>query len=96
MQDCPDLYYWKPGQGYGGGRSTKCEVKNKVFKGIQNGLRLKSWARPSNGFVKGVQFIDSDMQNVQNPIIIDQNYCSRNLNCLGQLRKIQGAIKRKK
>ncbi|KAK0608401.1 hypothetical protein LWI29_030192 [Acer saccharum] len=60
-------------------------VKNTIFEGTQNGLRIKSWARPSSGFVKGVQFIDAVMQNVQNPIIIDQNYCPDNLNCLGQM-----------
>ncbi|TXG71871.1 hypothetical protein EZV62_000450 [Acer yangbiense] len=60
--------------------------KNTVFKGTQNGLRIKSWARPSNGFIKGVQFIDVVMQNVQNPIIIDQNYCPHNLNCPSHVR----------
>ncbi|ONH94861.1 hypothetical protein PRUPE_7G036000 [Prunus persica] len=50
-------------------------VKNAIFKGTQNGLRIKSWARPSNGFVQGVQFLDVAMFNVQNPIVIDQNYC---------------------
>ncbi|KAI9195211.1 hypothetical protein LWI28_012722 [Acer negundo] len=64
-------------------------VKNTVFKGTQNGLRIKSWARPSNGFVKGVQFIDVVMQNVQNPIIIDQNYCPHNLNCPNQVSGVK-------
>ena len=60
-------------------------VKQAVFKGTQNGLRIKSWARPSKGFVQGVQFLDVVMQNVENPIIIDQNYCPRNINCPGQV-----------
>ncbi|KAL6272514.1 hypothetical protein ACE6H2_023206 [Prunus campanulata] len=47
-------------------------VKNAIFKGTQNGLRIKSWARPSNGFVQGVQFLDVVMFNVQNPIVMDQ------------------------
>ncbi|XP_031252116.1 polygalacturonase-like [Pistacia vera] len=50
-------------------------IKNTTFIGTQNGLRIKSWARPSNGFVQGIRFIDAVMRNVQNPIIIDQNYC---------------------
>ncbi|KAL3718968.1 hypothetical protein ACJRO7_003987 [Eucalyptus globulus] len=50
-------------------------VRNTTFQGTQNGLRIKSWARPSNGFVRGVHFIDARMINAQNPIIIDQNYC---------------------
>ncbi|MBA0869772.1 hypothetical protein Goshw_003106, partial [Gossypium schwendimanii] len=59
-------------------------VKKTVFSNTQNGLRIKSWARPSNGYVQGVRFIDSVMRNVQNPIMIDQNYCPRNENCPGQ------------
>ncbi|KAB2620736.1 hypothetical protein D8674_037716 [Pyrus ussuriensis x Pyrus communis] len=60
-------------------------VKDAIFKGGQNGLRIKSWARPSHGFVQGVQFLDAVMLNVQNPIVIDQNYCPHNLNCPGQV-----------
>ncbi|KAJ0035674.1 hypothetical protein Pint_24955 [Pistacia integerrima] len=59
-------------------------IKNTTFIGTQNGLRIKSWARPSNGFVQGIRFIDVVMRNVQNPIIIDQNYCPHNLNCPGR------------
>ena len=61
-------------------------VKNASFTGTQNGLRIKAWARPSSGFVKGVQFEDVTMRNVQNPIIIDQNYCPHNIDCPSQVR----------
>ena len=61
-------------------------VKKAVFTGTQNGLRIKSWAKPSKGFVQGVQFLNVLMQNVQNPIIIDQNYCPHNINCPDQVR----------
>ncbi|MBA0665072.1 hypothetical protein Goklo_004987, partial [Gossypium klotzschianum] len=64
-------------------------VKKTVFSNTQNGLRIKSWARPSNGYVQGVRFIDSVMRNVQNPIMIDQNYCPRNENCPGQVSGIK-------
>ncbi|PPS02435.1 hypothetical protein GOBAR_AA18234 [Gossypium barbadense] len=60
-------------------------VRNTIFLGTQNGLRIKSWARPSTGFVQGVRFTDSLMRNVQNPIVIDQNYCPHNLNCPNQV-----------
>lgn len=63
-------------------------VTNAIFKGTQNGLRIKSWPRPSSGFVQGVQFIDAVMLNVQNPIVIDQNYCPRNINCPAQVIKL--------
>ncbi|KAL5997965.1 hypothetical protein ACLOJK_008899 [Asimina triloba] len=59
-------------------------VKSVVFNGTQNGLRIKSWARPSDGFVKGVMFENAVMINVDNPIIIDQNYCPHNQGCPGQ------------
>lgn len=62
-------------------------VKNVVFNGTQNGLRIKSWGRPSNGFVKGVIFKQVVMKNVQNPIVIDQNYCPRNEGCPNQVYK---------
>ncbi|MBA0571117.1 hypothetical protein Golob_004708, partial [Gossypium lobatum] len=64
-------------------------VKKTIFSGTQNGLRIKSWARPSSGFVQGVRFIDSVMRNVQNPIVIDQNYCPHNENCPGQVSGIK-------
>lgn len=62
-------------------------VKKAIFSNTQNGLRIKSWARPSKGFVEGVQFLDATMQDVQNPIIIDQNYCPHDINCPGKVIK---------
>ncbi|KAK2978322.1 hypothetical protein RJ640_000152 [Escallonia rubra] len=59
-------------------------IKTVTFKGTQNGLRIKAWGRPSSGFVQGVLFQHAVMINVQNPIVIDQNYCPHNLNCPGQ------------
>ncbi|OMO89409.1 Glycoside hydrolase, family 28 [Corchorus capsularis] len=64
-------------------------VKKTTFIGTQNGLRIKSWARPSSGFVQGVRFLDSVMNNVQNPIVIDQNYCPHNLNCPGKVSGVK-------
>lgn len=62
-------------------------VKNAVFIGTQNGLRIKSWARPSNGFVQRVCFLRAIMKNVQNPIVIDQSYCPHNI-CPTQVRNL--------
>ncbi|TXG71856.1 hypothetical protein EZV62_000435 [Acer yangbiense] len=64
-------------------------VKNTTFIGTQNGLRIKTWARPSNGFVQGVQFIGAFMYYVENPIVIDQSYCPHDLNCPDQVSGIQ-------
>ncbi|KAK1318344.1 hypothetical protein QJS10_CPB04g01987 [Acorus calamus] len=62
-------------------------VRSATFSGTQNGLRIKTWGRPSNGFVKGVVFEHVVMQNVRNPIVIDQNYCPYNRNCPGQAKQ---------
>ncbi|KAM0946496.1 putative endo-polygalacturonase [Dioscorea sansibarensis] len=70
---------WIEGVSCGPGKEDEEEgvqnvtVKNTVFKGSQNGLRIKTWGRPSTSFVKDIIFQHATMQNVQNPIIIDQN-----------------------
>ena len=51
----------------------------------QNGVRIKSWGRQSSGFAKDIRFQHLTMTNVQNPIIIDQNYCPHNQGCPGQV-----------
>ncbi|XP_010242497.1 PREDICTED: polygalacturonase-like [Nelumbo nucifera] len=64
-------------------------VKTVTLSGTDNGLRIKTWARPSNAFVKGVLFEDAIMNNVKNPIIIDQNYCPRQKNCPNQVSGVK-------
>ena len=61
-------------------------VKTATFTGTQNGVRIKSWGRPSNGFAKNILFQHVTMQDVQNPVVIDQNYCPSNEGCPGQVR----------
>ncbi|KAF3959078.1 hypothetical protein ACB098_04G004500 [Castanea mollissima] len=56
-------------------------LTNAAFTGSDNGLRIKSWARPSKGFVRNILFQNIVMRNVENPIIIDQNYCPQNQGC---------------
>lgn len=60
-------------------------LTNAIFSGSDNGVRIKSWARPSKGFVRNILFQNIVMNNVENPIIIDQNYCPNNLGCPGQV-----------
>ncbi|OIT40656.1 PREDICTED: polygalacturonase-like [Nicotiana attenuata] len=50
-------------------------VANSVFTKTQNGVRIKSWARPSDGYAKNLMFRNLVMRNVGFPILIDQNYC---------------------
>lgn len=60
-------------------------VKSCTFSGTENGVRIKSWGRPSNGFTKNILFQHAVMTNVQNPILIDQNYCPDDKNCPNQV-----------
>ncbi|KAI8568572.1 hypothetical protein RHMOL_Rhmol02G0211600 [Rhododendron molle] len=53
-------------------------VKTVTFTSTSNGVRIKTWGRPSKAFVDGVVFQHLVMVNVQNPILIDQNYCPHN------------------
>ncbi|KAL4193802.1 hypothetical protein AMTRI_Chr06g178760 [Amborella trichopoda] len=64
-------------------------VKNVVFHGTTNGLRIKTWARKSNGFVKEIVFDGVVMNDVENPIIIDQNYCPHGQDCPDQISGVQ-------
>lgn len=53
-------------------------VTNTTFRShVQNGFRIKTWGRPSKGFVRDVVFQHAIMlgDHVDNPIVIDQNYC---------------------
>ncbi|KAL4035555.1 hypothetical protein IC575_004257 [Cucumis melo] len=59
-------------------------VKNVVFSRTQNGVRIKAWGKPSNGFARKILFQHIVMDNVQNPIVIDQNYCPRHKGCPGK------------
>nr|XP_043622653.1 polygalacturonase-like [Erigeron canadensis] len=64
-------------------------VTTATFRGTQNGVRIKTWARASHGFVTGVLFQHLTMVNVQNPIIIEQRYCPNNNNCPNQVSGIK-------
>jgi hypothetical protein len=61
-------------------------VKTVKFIGTENGVRIKSWGRPSNGFARNIIFQHATMVNVKNPILIDQNYCSNQKDCPDQVR----------
>ncbi|ESW06331.1 hypothetical protein PHAVU_010G039000 [Phaseolus vulgaris] len=64
-------------------------VKAVTFAGTENGVRIKSWGRPSNGFARNILFQHVTMLNVQNPIVIDQNYCPHQNNCPGQVSGVE-------
>ncbi|KAJ8642740.1 hypothetical protein MRB53_004488 [Persea americana] len=51
-------------------------VRNCTFTGTTNGLRIKAWeASPASTNASSFTFDDIVMNNVYNPIIIDQEYC---------------------
>ncbi|KAF3453866.1 hypothetical protein FNV43_RR04307 [Rhamnella rubrinervis] len=64
-------------------------VKTLTFIGSQNGVRIKSWGRPSTGFARNILFQHVVMENVENPIVIDQNYCPGNKDCPGQVSGVK-------
>ncbi|XP_059654742.1 polygalacturonase ADPG1-like [Cornus florida] len=49
-------------------------VKNVSLKGTTNGARIKTY-QVGKGYVRNVTFEDIKFDSVDNPIIIDQNYC---------------------
>lgn len=49
-------------------------VRDSVIKVSDNGVRIKTW-QGGSGSVSGVTFSNIHMDNVKNPIIIDQFYC---------------------
>ncbi|KAK4710521.1 hypothetical protein R3W88_005034 [Solanum pinnatisectum] len=63
-------------------------VKTVTFSGTTNGVRVKTWARPSSGFVRNSLFQHIVMVNVKNPILIDQNYCPNHESCPHQISDV--------
>ncbi|XP_047086081.1 polygalacturonase-like [Lolium rigidum] len=51
--------------------------------GTTNGARIKTW-QGGSGYAKDIVFQNMIMDNVQNPIIIDQNYCDSAKPCKSQ------------
>ncbi|GAB2268722.1 hypothetical protein Dimus_003671 [Dionaea muscipula] len=57
---------------------SQVSVKDCRFTNTSNGVRIKTWATMNPGLVSDVTFQGITMDNVDNPIIIDQNYCPEN------------------
>lgn len=49
-------------------------IKNSFLIGTTNGLRIKSWPDKYPGAASEISFFNITMENVKNPIIIDQEY----------------------
>lgn len=54
-------------------------VENCTLTGTTNGLRIKTWQdNPSPLVASDIVFENIQMENVENPIVIDQKYCPHN------------------
>ena len=51
------------------------KVTGATLSNTNNGVRIKTWPASSSRVASDIQFEDVVMNNVANPIIIDQNYC---------------------
>ncbi|OWM78271.1 hypothetical protein CDL15_Pgr015090 [Punica granatum] len=49
-------------------------VKNCTFANTDNGARIKTW-QGGSGFARKITYEDIQLDNVRNPILIDQYYC---------------------
>ncbi|XP_022157633.1 exopolygalacturonase-like [Momordica charantia] len=54
---------------------TGITVRDSTFTGTTNGVRIKSWSTSLPSVVSKIAYINLQMNNVKNPIIIDESYC---------------------
>ncbi|XP_059448894.1 probable polygalacturonase At1g80170 [Corylus avellana] len=65
------------------GMVTKVVLDTAILTDTTNGLRIKTW-QGGSGYVRAVRFQNVRMENVSNPIIIDQFYCDSPTVCKNQ------------
>ncbi|XP_010257197.1 PREDICTED: polygalacturonase [Nelumbo nucifera] len=63
-------------------------VNRAKLSGTTNGVRIKTW-QGGSGSASNIKFQNVAMNNVFNPIIIDQNYCDRAEPCKEQKSAVQ-------
>ncbi|KAI3920343.1 hypothetical protein MKX01_000682 [Papaver californicum] len=63
-------------------------VDGALLSNTQNGLRIKTW-QGGSGFAENITFKNVLMENVSNPIIIDQYYCDSRTPCKNQTTSVE-------
>ncbi|CAN4119929.1 unnamed protein product [Withania somnifera] len=76
-----------------GGNNTFANVENVYvtnchLEGTENGVRIKSW-QGGSGYARSIHFQNINLKNVENPIIIDQNYCNGGHSCEPQVSAVK-------
>ncbi|KAH1198443.1 putative polygalacturonase [Glycine max] len=67
---------------------TKVILDTAVLRETTNGVRIKTW-QGGSGYVRGVRFQNVRVENVSNPIIIDQFYCDSPTSCENQTTAVE-------
>lgn len=63
-------------------------INKAKLSGTKNGVRIKTW-QGGSGYARNIKFENIAMTNVENPIIIDQNYCDQKESCPQQAAAVQ-------
>ncbi|KAL3501172.1 hypothetical protein ACH5RR_035621 [Cinchona calisaya] len=67
---------------------TKVVLDTAFLHGTTNGLRIKTW-QGGAGYVRAVRFQNVRVDDVSNPIIIDQFYCDSPTTCQNQTSAVE-------
>ncbi|KAL8482483.1 hypothetical protein ACS0TY_028599 [Phlomoides rotata] len=66
----------------------KVVLDTAVVRDTTNGLRIKTW-QGGAGYVRAIRYQNVKMENVSNPIIIDQFYCDSPKTCENQTSAVE-------
>ncbi|CAE5958357.1 unnamed protein product [Arabidopsis arenosa] len=67
---------------------TQVVLDTALLRETTNGLRIKTY-QGGSGYVQGIRFTNVEMQDVANPILIDQFYCDSPTTCQNQTSAVK-------
>ncbi|GLJ53503.1 hypothetical protein SUGI_1141540 [Cryptomeria japonica] len=76
------------GKGNSGAEVSFVVVDGAYIHDTTNGLRIKTW-QGGSGYAQGIRYSNIYMENVSNPIIIDQYYCDSPERCPNQTSAVR-------